>query len=87
MNMKEARKVQAGALVRAAWMPKSKRVAIVLGKKHVAQHHRARVLGSMKEERYDLLISWLGSPGPYGPAGGVARWVQSWEVMVVSHVK
>ena len=88
MNIKEARKIKPGALVRFSWLPGSKRYAIILDKRHIVGLHRARNLGSMKEERYELLISWLGKPvHAYDPSAGVTKWVQNWEMMVISHAK
>ena len=90
MNLKQAKKIQPGALVREAWLPSSVRFGIVIDKNFVSEDHIARVLGQRKQQRYDLTIFWINGRYPPGQGYGTKlsnpQVVQSWEVMVVSHI-
>jgi len=91
MNIKDARKLQAGAIVREAWHPESKVHGIVLAKQHIVEEHVAKMLCRKKKERFDVTVHWLG------PARTVPRkkWGdnepnrvqerQNWEIMIISH--
>ena len=91
MNLKEAKKLRPGAIVREAWNPSAKaRQGIVLTKAHVVEKHRAKVLCQDKDERYDMLVYWLD--GPRQPEWRAVprdnpEECQSWELMVISHTE
>ena len=93
MNLKEARKLQPGAIVREAWdTNNSCSHGIVLSKLRVVEDHVANVLCQKKKERFDIQVHWLTSaPGQshhhsYGrEKQGTIQKCQSWEIMVVSH--
>lgn len=84
MNLKQAKRIQPGALVREAWAPGSMRWGVVLDKTYISEKHTARVLGQEKTERYDLTIFWIN--GYPQRAANNPRICQNWEVMVVSHI-
>ena len=89
MKLKEAKKLQPGAVVREAWLPSSgpEWYGFVLAKEHVVERHKANMLGAWKEERDDVVVHWLKSlPHEATPKPRVRKH-QSWEIMVVSHVK
>ena len=44
MNLKDAKKLKQGAVVREAWHPESKVQGIVLSKQHVQEEHTAKLL-------------------------------------------
>tara|TARA_Y100001963_G_C6537626_1_gene333974 strand:+ start:357 stop:641 length:285 start_codon:yes stop_codon:yes gene_type:complete len=91
MNLKDARKLKPGAIVREAWYPEAKVQGIVLSKQYVQEEHTAKLLCQKKKERYDVTVHWLG------PSRTVPRkqWSdnkpsrvqvrQNWEIMVISH--
>lgn len=91
MNMRDARKLQAGAIVREAWYPGSKVQGIVLSKQHVREKHKAKMLCREKEERFDVTVHWLGPErmiprkkwGDNGPPRVQVR--ENWELMIISH--
>ena len=94
MNMREAKKLKSGAIVRESYYvndegPGSVR-GLVIGKKYIKERHVAKILGGHKSERYDIIIHWTckeaaippkntGSPQPR------LQVRQNWELMVVSH--
>jgi cell division inhibitor SulA len=91
VNLKEAKKLKPGAIVRESWLPASgpQWHGIVLSKVHVEERHMASMLGVMKDERYDVVVHWLLSPRAHNgsePQKKI-REHQNWEIMVVSHVK
>jgi len=95
MNLKEAKKLKPGAIVREAWCPESNTQGIVLAKVHIEERHRAKILCQNKTERYDLTVHWLGpdrvipyETDPYSVRNGNPRVQirQNWELMIVSHV-
>jgi hypothetical protein len=97
MNLKEAKKLQPGAIVREAWRSK-KRTGLVIGKTHVVEEHKAKTLCQKKSQRYDVVVHWFNGPrrvtgqtlGPgfsvLTPPGDNPEVLQNWEIMVVSHV-
>ena len=92
MNLKEARKLQPGAIVREAWDTSNRcSHGIVLSKQHVVEDHVANVLCQKKKERFDVQVHWLASDPAtrhhsYGrEKQGTIQKCQSWEIMVVSH--
>ena len=90
MNLKEAKKLQPGAIVREAWGPEY-RQGLVLSKVHVAEKHVAKTLCREKEERYDIVVHWLcrNPPMQYSSPPGAStpnpQIRENWEIMVVSH--
>ncbi len=92
MNLKEAKKLEPGAIVREAWHPDSKVQGIVLSKCHIRQKHLAKMLCRRKEERYDIIVHWLGPSrtiprkqwGDNEPHRVQQR--ENWELMIISHV-
>ena len=93
MNIKQAKKIQPGALVRESWMPGSVQFGLVLDKTHVYEKHIAKILGQDKAERYDLTIFWINGRYSHNYFQGTTKKlnnpqvVQNWEVMVVSHAR
>ena len=91
MNMREAKRLKPGAIVREAWHPESKVQGIVLSKHHTQEEHMAKMLCRKKSERYDVTVHWLGPErtiprkkwGDNGPHRVQVR--ENWELMVVSH--
>ncbi len=88
MNLKEARRLQPGAIVRESWGPHSVE-GLVLSKEHVKENHVAKTLCQEKTERYDFVIHWFGKPPQQWVNSQSNRSVvqirQNWEVMVKSH--
>ena len=92
MNLKDARILQPGAIVREAWHPESRVHGIVLAKQHVEKEHKAKLLCQLKKERYDVTVHWLG-PDRTIPR---RKWGdnenhrvqvrENWEIMIISHV-
>ena len=93
MNLKDAKKLQSGAIVREAYRPDTfghPIHGIVIGKKYVQEKHRAKILSQWKEERYDIVVHWLCKeayiPRPDWKAPRTRLQVrENWELMVVSH--
>lgn len=94
MNLREAKRLKPGAIVRQSWQPKGSSQGIVLSKEYVEEKHVAQVLGGTKYKRYDVEVHWISNP----PA--VWDFVQhkflhkqnlqthqNWELMVIQHVK
>ena len=88
MNLKEAKKLQPGALVRMSWGFMSAQ-GLVLNKVYVKERHTAKSLSQEKEERYDVHVQWLDvdrmAPWDRTKTHGGLGHYQSWELMVVSH--
>ncbi len=94
MNLKEARKIQPGAIVRESYRPDSihglEVHGIVIGKRHVSERHHAKVISQIKEERYDIVVHWMcKNPAciprtVYREPGKRLQLRQNWELMVVS---
>ena len=92
MNIREARKLKQGAIVREAWNPHTTVQGIVLSKQHVQEEHTAKLLCQKKKERYDVTVHWLGSERliPRKEWDDNSHRVQvreNWEIMVVSHAE
>lgn len=90
MNLKEAEKLQPGAIVRESWMSED-RTGLVIGKTYIIEDHSARNLCQKKSQRYDIVVHWFDGPRP-GPSFRTERApnpevLQNWEIMVVSHVR
>ena len=90
MNMKEARRLKPGAIVREAWIGPGAavRTGLVLTKEHVREAHYAKALGSRKDERYDVMVHWFDGPrlsaqSP-NPSPNPEK-LQNWQIMVISH--
>ena len=90
MNLKEAKKLQPGAIVRESWMS-ANRIGLVIGKTHVVEKHTAKNLCQKKSQRYDVVVHWFDGPrsGPFYRAERIPNpeVLQNWEIMVVSHVR
>ena len=92
MNIREARKLKQGAIVREAWNPHTTVQGIVLSKQHVQEEHTAKLLCQKKKERYDVTVHWLCPERliPQKEWGDNRHRVQvreNWEIMVVSHAE
>ena len=85
MNLKEAKKVKPGAMVRMSWDTCNfgKITGIIISKEHVIGRHMAKGLGQWKDEKYDLKIHWFKQPWNIKENPCV---MENWQVMVVSHV-
>ena len=91
MNMKEARKLKPGAIVREAWGPPGVE-GLVLSKEYVKEDHVAKTLCQKKKHRYDIVVHWFGTP-PAQYITGVqpihhrspVQIRQNWEIMVKIH--
>ncbi len=90
MNLKEAKKLQPGAIVRESWMSEN-RTGLVIGKTHIVEDHTAKSLCQRKSQRYDVVVHWFDGPRhralfrtEVAPNPEV---LQNWEIMVVSHVR
>ena len=91
MNIKEAKKLKSGAIVREAWDTRSinPRTGLVLGKTHIVENHMAKTLCQEKNQRYDVVVHWFNGPRGY------SEWssrpnpevLQNWELMIISHAK
>jgi len=86
MNLKEAKKIRPGAIVREAWAT-TNRTGLVLSKTHIEEDHVAKVLCHKKEQRYDILVHWLEGPREVAWSHKMENpeTMQNWELMVVSH--
>ena len=88
MNLKEAKKLQPGAIVRESWMSK-KRTGLVIGKTHVVEEHKAKCLSQKKSQRYDIVVHWFDGPrlaaSFRSESNKNPEVLQNWEIMVVSH--
>jgi len=92
VNLKEAKKLEPGAIVREAWHPDSKVQGIVLSTKHFVGEHTAKLLCQIKKERFDVMVHWLGPSrtiprkqwGDNEPHRVQQR--ENWELMIISHV-
>lgn len=95
MNLKDAKKLQPGAIVRESFRPDSighPIHGIVIGKKYIKERHAAKVLGSTKEERYDIVVHWTCKDAVlprkrWGDNNQRLQVRQNWELMVVSHAE
>ena len=93
MNMREAKKLKSGAIVREAYYVSDVGPTVhglVIGKKYIKERHFAKILGGHKNERYDVIVHWTCKEAAIPrkqPTGTEARLQvrQNWELMVVSH--
>tara|TARA_B100000902_G_C27287525_1_gene905259 strand:+ start:1761 stop:2045 length:285 start_codon:yes stop_codon:yes gene_type:complete len=91
MNMKDARKLKPGAIVREAWLPDSKVQGIVLSKELYVGEHYAKCLCQKKKQRFDVTVHWLGDDktipkkkwSDNNPPRVQVR--ENWELMIISH--
>jgi len=89
MNLKEAKKLQPGAIVRESWAS-AHRTGLVIGKTHVVEDHTAKTLCQRKSQRYDVVVHWLDGPRRISwiaESASNPEVLQNWEIMVVSHVR
>jgi hypothetical protein len=88
MNLKEAKKIRPGAIVRESWAT-TDRTGLVLSKVLIKESHVAKVLCHKKEQRYDIVVHWFGGPRAVGWEESHnmknPETMQNWELMVVSH--
>ncbi len=90
MNMREAKKIQPGAIVRESFALTTK-TGLVLSKSYVEEEHFAKVWCHKKKQRYDIIVHWFDGPREMGWPGSGAHvmknpeTMQNWELMVVSH--
>ena len=92
MNIREARKLKQGAIVREAWNPYTTVQGVVLSKQHVQEEHTAKLLCQKKKERYDVTVHWLCPerlipPKEWGDNRHRVQVRENWERMVVSHAE
>ena len=94
MNMREAKKLQPGAIVRESYYPSDEGPGsvhgIVIGKKYVKERHTAKILGGRKDERYDVIVHWTCKEHAiprkrHADNNHRLQVRQQWELMVVSH--
>ena len=92
MNMRDAKKLKPGAIVRESYHPDSMGHpihGIVIGKKYVKERHAAKILGGYKTERYDVIVHWTCKEAAIprqrisGNAYERLQVRQQWELMVV----
>ena len=89
MNLKEAKKLQPGAIVGESWSS-THRTGLVIGKTHVVENHTAKTLCQSKSQRYDVVVHWLDGPRRISwiaESASNPEVLQNWEIMVVSHVR
>jgi hypothetical protein len=90
MNLKDAKRLKPGAIVREAWGP-TRVEGMVLSKQHVKEDHVAKTLCQKKKERYDIVVHWFDNPpaqyisGIREPSRSVVQIRQNWEIMVKIH--
>ena len=95
MNIKDAKRLKSGAIVREAYRPDTfghPIHGIVIGTKHVEERHRAKILSQWKEQRYDIVVHWLCKEAHIPRADWKAarsrlQVRENWELMVVSHAE
>ena len=94
MNMRDAKKLKPGAIVRESYHPDSighPIHGIVIEKKYVKERHAAKILGGYKNERYDVIVHWTCRESVIPRqwiSGNVSNRLQvrqNWELMLVSH--
>jgi len=93
MNMRDAKKLKPGAIVRESYYPDSMTHpihGIVIEKKYVKERHTAKILGGYKDERYDVIVHWTCKEAAiprkrWGDNSHRLQVRQNWELMVVSH--
>jgi hypothetical protein len=94
MNIRDAKKLEPGTIVRQSYYPDSTDRpihGIVIEKKHVKERHVAKILGGYKSERYDVIVHWTCKEAAIprqrisGYAAARLQVRQNWELMVVSY--
>jgi hypothetical protein len=91
MNMRDAKRLKPGAIVRESYNPDSighPIHGIVIGKKYVEERHAAKILGGYKNERYDVIVHWTCKEAAiprkrYADNNQRLQVRQQWELMVV----
>ena len=92
MNMRDAKKLKPGTIVRESYHPDSfghPIHGIVIEKKYVKELHAAKILGGYKNERYDVIVHWTCREAVIPRqwiSGNVSNRLQvrqNWELMVV----
>jgi|TARA_E500000305_G_C4024237_1_gene240790 hypothetical protein len=85
MNIKEAKKLKPGAIVRQSWATKSKSNGLVLAVDYEHGPKTEAILGQLKPERYLVTVNWFPSPEKYAQRG--IKKHSSWDLMIISHVE
>jgi len=95
MNMRDAKKLKPGAIVRESYYPETDLMehpvhGIVIEKKYVKERHAAKILGGYKNERYDVIVHWTCKDTDiprkrHADNSHRLQVRQNWELMVVSH--
>ena len=91
MNVRDAKRLKPGAIVRESYHADSPIHGIVIEKKYVKERHTAKILGGRKNERYDIIVHWTckeaAIPRQWNSGNAHRRLQvrQNWELMVVSH--
>ena len=95
MNMRDAKKLKPGAIVRESYHPdgdlRHPIHGLVIEKKYVKELHVAKILGGYKNERYDVIVHWsckdtvIPRQRISGNAAARLQVRQNWELMVVSY--
>lgn len=85
MNIKEARKLKPGAIVRQSWATKSKTNGLVLAAEHERGEKTESLLGQKKPERYLVTVNWFIAGDRFAPKG--IKQHSSWDLMIISHVE
>ena len=84
MNIKEARKLKPGAIVRQSWATKSTSNGLVLAVDYERGEKTETILGQVKPERYLVTVNWFPSSERFTPKG--IKQHSSWDLMIISHV-
>mgnify|MGYP003136387895 CR=1 FL=1 len=94
MNLREAKRLKPGAIVRQSWATTGASQGIVLSKQHIEEKHTAQILGGTKYERFDVKVYWTMNPpavwdfdARHFLSEQNLQTHQNWELMVVQHVK
>ena len=96
MNMRDAKRLKPGAIVRESFYPVDEGAStvhgIVIGKRYIEGRHAAKILGGYKNRRYDVVVHWTcrenAIPRQYYASNSDRLQVrQQWELMVVSHAE
>jgi hypothetical protein len=94
MNMRDAKKLKPGAIVRQSYHGDGEAGnaihGLVIEKKHVKERHAAKILGGYKNERYDIIVHWTCKDTDiprkqHADNSHRLQVRQQWELMVVSH--
>jgi hypothetical protein len=85
MNIKEAKKLKPGAIVRQSWATKSKSNGLVLAVDYQRGDKIESILGQKKPERYLVTVNWFPTPAKFSPKG--IKQHSSWDLMIISHVE